>query len=229
MRENIIQDSNIEIGQGHTLQAIIKEYRPFIEMMAKRMARTGVQVDELVSEAFFGLVEEAFKGLPIKNVKVWILSISRTRMLAFFRKQTRLEPFIDHHTNPEGSLEDLYLQGELMAMLQSLLSELPERDQQVVLERVLDGRDFTEIAKEIEKLSPSSESTGQIGLSREAVRQVFRKAMRRLKNKILPLLRSSYGSEEDPYDLRGRLLALILRPHRLDPNDARRWLSANID
>lgn len=218
---------NLRIKQGERepkldLETIVLRYRGQIEQMAKSMAQPGVDEEELLSEAFLGLVEEfddiSEKVDPEEDLSDVVISACRLRMMTFLMKQSisriRMENFLRlHHLlkltpmnslDKELSVEELHLQQELWEMLERLLNTLPERYSEVVLMKLLDERSFSEIAAVINKLSPSSQQTGVVGISDTRISQIFNKAMRLLTQRIKVWMHPVYGRENDPYDLGGR-------------------------
>lgn len=191
--------------ESASLMEVILRHRSAIRLMAEELSLPGIEADDLMGEAFIALLESQNFGELWENVVFEAMQNFIFKELTIRADLESLQTSEYRLTLPDQGLspEELALRVELMAMIQKKLDALPPRHAEVVLESVLDGRSFKEIAEKIQALTPDAKQIREGALSRSRVGQMFKNASRRLENSILPLLRSAYGREDDPYGLRG--------------------------
>jgi RNA polymerase sigma factor (sigma-70 family) len=112
-------------------------------------------VEDIVQDAFYELVEAARLVRPVEHVGAWLFTVARNRITDLFRKQRTgsIEPVDDD----EDSLEDLlpsldagpeaaYARRILLEELDAALDELPDEQRSVFVAHELEGRTFKELA-----------------------------------------------------------------------------------
>jgi len=146
--------------------------RRISELVAKQGARlrnfirkrvpNEADVEDLLQEVFYELVEANRLLMPIEYVTGWLFQVARNRITDLFRKK-KPETFSDAAVldeegellriedllpSPDAGPEAAYVRNEMLEELELALSELPEEQRQVFLAHELEGRSFKELAEE---------------------------------------------------------------------------------
>ena len=123
-----------------------------------------IEVEDVLQDVFFELVEAYRLMKPIDQVGAWLFRVARNRIIDRFRRR-RPETAVaaraggDSEVEDAGSLEDLlpspdagpeaaYARGVLLEELDAALDELPEKQRFVFVAHELEGRSFRELAAE---------------------------------------------------------------------------------
>ena len=116
-------------------------------------------VDDILQDVFFELVEACRLPDPIEQVGAWLFRVARNRIIDRFRKKREqslppareggdddwLEPALpDVDSGPEAA----YLRAMVLETMALALEELPARQREVFIAHELDGRSFKELAAE---------------------------------------------------------------------------------
>jgi RNA polymerase sigma factor (sigma-70 family) len=151
---------------------LINEYLPLVKGIAKNYKNSGIPEEDLIQEGLIALWEAHSKFDQKRNVKftTFATHLIRNRILNIVTKEQK-------HTRATGSLnEEIEIESDKEPTAQrniKLPAELTDIERKVlVLLFGFDGkgqRDLTETAKELH-------------ISRERVRQLKEKAIRRLKS-----------------------------------------------
>jgi RNA polymerase sigma factor (sigma-70 family) len=127
----------------------------------KRVANEA-DVEDVVQEVFYELVEANRLLMPIEYVTAWLFRVARNRITDLFRKKKpenltdaavagedgellRLEDLLP---SPDAGPEAIYVRNLLLDELEFALSELPEEQREVFVAHELEGRSFKELAAE---------------------------------------------------------------------------------
>lgn len=117
------------------------------------------EVDDILQDVFFELVEACRLPDPIEQVGAWLFRVARNRIIDRFRKKREqslpparegddddwLEPALpDVDSGPEAA----YLRAMVLETMALALEELPARQREVFIAHELDGRSFKELAAE---------------------------------------------------------------------------------
>jgi len=129
----------------------------------KRVPDRG-DVEDVLQDVFFELVEAYRLMKPIEEVGAWLFRVARNRIIDRFRRKraespTPTPPIPDYDEGDIASLEDLlpspdagpeaaYARGVLLEELDSALDELPEEQRFVFVAHELEGRSFRDLASE---------------------------------------------------------------------------------
>jgi RNA polymerase sigma factor (sigma-70 family) len=119
-------------------------------------------VEDIVQDVFYRLVEANRLLMPIEHVTGWLFSVARNRITDLFRKkkpETFSEQAVENEEgellgvedllpSPEAGPDALYLRGLLLDELELALDELPEEQREVFVAHELEGRSFREMAAE---------------------------------------------------------------------------------
>lgn len=123
-------------------------------------------VEDVLQDVFFELVEASRLMKPIEQVGAWLFRVARNRIIDRFRKKKSEPPAARPRTHDDGesefasaSLEELlpspdagpeaaYARGVLLDELDAALAELPEEQRFVFVAHELEGRSFRELSAE---------------------------------------------------------------------------------
>ncbi|HVN18263.1 MAG TPA: RNA polymerase sigma factor [Dongiaceae bacterium] len=142
--------SEVVAAQGSRLRSFIR-----------RRVSNEADVEDLLQEVFYELVEANRLLMPIEYVTGWLYRVARNRITDLFRKK-KPENFADATIeNEDGELlgiEDLlpspdagpeaaYLRRVLLDELQHALSELRAEQREVFIGHEIEGRSFKEMSE----------------------------------------------------------------------------------
>ena len=148
------------IEQNRQISEVIAEERSRLRNFIRKRVPNEADVEELLQEVFYELVEANRLLMPIDYVTGWLFSVARNRITDLFRKK-RPENFTDAAvTDEEGEVlriedllpapdagpEALYLRNRLLDELESALDELPAEQRAVFVAHELEGRSFKELS-----------------------------------------------------------------------------------
>jgi len=149
------------IEQDRQIAEVIREERPRLRSFIRRRVPNESDVEDLLQEVFYELVEAHRLLKPIDYVTGWLFRVARNRITDLFRKK-RPENFTDAAMGEDGELleiadllpspdagpEALYVRGVLLDELEHALGELPREQREVFIAHELEGRSFKELSAE---------------------------------------------------------------------------------
>jgi RNA polymerase sigma factor (sigma-70 family) len=150
------------IEQDRQISQVIAEERSRLRNFIRKRVPNEADVEDLLQEVFYELVQAHRLLLPIDYVTGWLFRVARNRITDLFRKK-RPENFTDAEAeNEDGEplrIEDLipsrdagpealYLRGLLLDELEHALAELPPEQREVFLAHEIEGRSFNELSAE---------------------------------------------------------------------------------
>ena len=153
---------NAMTEQDRKIAEIVVQERPRLRNFIRRRVPDPAEVEDIVQDVFYKLVEANRLLMPIEHVTGWLFSVARNRITDLFRKK-KPELFSDTAVeNEEGELleieellpspdagpEALYLRTLLMDELELAIEELPDEQREVFVAHELEGRSFKEMAAE---------------------------------------------------------------------------------
>ena len=118
-------------------------------------------VEDILQEVFYELVEAYRMMKPIEQVGAWLFRVARNRITDLFRKR-KPELFADTSEgdgegvalaiedwlpSPEAGPEALYARSLLVEELEAALDDLPKEQREVFLAHELEGHSFKELAE----------------------------------------------------------------------------------
>jgi len=127
--------------------------------ISRRVADPG-DVEDILQEVFFELVEAYRLMKPIEMVGAWLFQVARNRIIDGFRKK-KPEPLADLNVeseegemlsieeflpSPDAGPEAAYTRTVLIEELEAALDELPEEQRSVFIGHEIEGRSFKELA-----------------------------------------------------------------------------------
>lgn len=150
------------IEQDRQIAEVIAAERPRLRSFIRKRVPNESDVEDLLQEVFFELVQAHRLLKPIDYVTGWLFSVARNRITDLFRKKTpesfadasmeneegELLHFEDLLPSPDGGPEARYLRGVLLDELENALVELPADQRAVFVAHEIDGRSFKELSAE---------------------------------------------------------------------------------
>ena len=119
-------------------------------------------VEDVLQDVFFRLVEANRMLMPIDHVTAWLFRVARNRIIDLFRKsEPERFPEIGIATDegeplgledilpsPDAGPDAVYARTVLLEELQRAIAELPEEQRAVFVAHELEGRSFREMSAE---------------------------------------------------------------------------------
>jgi RNA polymerase sigma factor (sigma-70 family) len=148
--------------QDLQISEIIAEQRSRLRNFIRRRVPNPSDVEDILQEVFFELVEANRLLMPIEHVTGWLFRVARNRITDLFRKK-KPETFSDAAVedqdgellhiedllpSPDAGPEALYIRNALLDELEFALAELPDEQREVFVAHELEGRSFKEMAAE---------------------------------------------------------------------------------
>jgi len=150
MAENDSRISEIVAAEGSRLRAFIRRRVP-----------DASDVEDILQEVFYRLVEANRLLMPIEHVTGWLFRVARNRITDLFRKNEpeslgdaiegedgemlRLDDLLP---SPDAGPEALYIRHVLLEEIEYALAELPDEQRDVFIAHELEGRSFKELSAE---------------------------------------------------------------------------------
>jgi RNA polymerase sigma factor (sigma-70 family) len=151
--------------QDRKISEIVTEERSRLRNFIRRRVPDPSDVEDILQEVFYELVEANRLLMPIDHVTGWLFRVARNRITDLFRKK-KPEAFGDTTPNrtgeddgelprledllpsPDSGPEALYVRGVLLDELELAIDELPEEQREVFVAHELYGRSFKDLAAE---------------------------------------------------------------------------------
>src|SRR6185369_14144828 len=148
--------------QDRKISEIIAEERSRLRIFIRRRVPDPSDVEDIIQEVFYELVEANRLLMPIDHVTGWLFRVARNRITDLFRKK-KPETFTDRAVleadgdvlriedmlpSPDAGPEALYIRKVLLDELQLALDELPDEQRFVFVAHELEGRSFKDLSAE---------------------------------------------------------------------------------
>jgi RNA polymerase sigma factor (sigma-70 family) len=148
--------------QDRQISEVVAEQRGRLRNFIRRRVPDPSEVDDILQEVFYELVEANRLLMPIGHVTGWLFRVARNRITDLFRKH-RAETFTDVAVegedgellqiedllpSPDAGPDALYVRNLLLDELELALDELPEEQREVFVAHELEGRSFKELSAE---------------------------------------------------------------------------------
>lgn len=148
--------------QDRQISEIIAGERSRLRNFIRRRVRDPSDVEDIVQEVFYELVEANRLLMPIEHVTGWLFRVARNRITDFLRRKKpdsfsdaaaegedgellRVEDLLP---SPGAGPEALYVRRALIDELELALEELPDEQREVFIAHELEGRSFKELSAE---------------------------------------------------------------------------------
>jgi RNA polymerase sigma factor (sigma-70 family) len=148
--------------QDRQISEIIAEERARLRNFIRKRVPNEADVEDLLQEVYYELVEANRLLMPIEHVTGWLFRVARNRITDLFRKK-KPETFSDATVededgellqiedllpSPDAGPEALYVRSVLLDELELALDELPDEQREVFVAHELEGRSFKELSAE---------------------------------------------------------------------------------
>ncbi len=150
------------LQQDRQISEVIAEEQPRLRSFIRRRVANEADVEDLLQEVFFELVQANRLLKPIDYVTGWLFRVARNRITDSFRKKKpdsftdaavegedgELFDLEDLLPSPDAGPEALYARSVLLDELKAALAELPAEQREVFVAHELEGRSFKELSAE---------------------------------------------------------------------------------
>jgi RNA polymerase sigma factor (sigma-70 family) len=148
--------------QDRRISEVVAEERPRLRNFIRARVANEADVEDLLQEVFYELVEANRLFMPIEYVTGWLFRVARNRITDLFRKK-KPENFTDAAVegedgewlqiedllpSPDAGPEALYVRHVLLDELELALGELPEEQREVFVAHGIEGHSFKELSEE---------------------------------------------------------------------------------
>jgi RNA polymerase sigma factor (sigma-70 family) len=146
--------------QDRRISEVVTRERLRLRNFIRRRVPDPRDVEDILQDVFYRLVEANRLLMPIEHVTGWLYRVARNRMTDLFRKQEpesfgalaavddegELANFEDLLPSPDAGPEAAYARNVLLGELEDALDELPDEQREVFEAHQFEGRSFKEIA-----------------------------------------------------------------------------------
>jgi RNA polymerase sigma factor (sigma-70 family) len=147
-------------GPDRQVYEDLERERPRLRNWIRRRLADPSEVEDVLQEVFFELVQVDRLLSPIEDVGAWLYRVARNRITDLFRKkrpEALADQVITTHTgealaleellpSPEAGPEAIYARGILIEELADSLEALPAEQREVFLAHEIEGLSFREIS-----------------------------------------------------------------------------------
>src|SRR6185369_3029442 len=148
--------------QDRKISEVVAGERSRLRNFIRRRVPDPSDVEDILQEVFYELVEANRLLMPIDHVTGWLFRVARNRITDLFRKKKpesfsdaalededgELLPIEDLLPSPDAGPEALYVRNVLLDELELALDELPDEQREVFVAHELEGRSFKELSAE---------------------------------------------------------------------------------
>jgi RNA polymerase sigma factor (sigma-70 family) len=148
--------------QDRKISEIVAEEQSRLRNFIRRRVPDPSDVEDILQEVFYELVEANRLLMPIDHVTGWLFRVARNRITDLFRKKKperfsdaavededgELLPIEDLLPSPDAGPEALYVRNVVLDELELALDELPDEQREVFIAHELEGRSFKELSAE---------------------------------------------------------------------------------
>ena len=153
---------DMTLEQDRQISEAIEQQRSRLHGFIRRRVADPSDVEDILQEVFFELVEAYRLMKPVETAGAWLFRVARNRIIDRFRKKKpeslaelnteseegellSLEEFLP---SPDAGPEAAYTRTVLIEELEAALEELPEDQRRVFIDHEIEGRSFKELAAE---------------------------------------------------------------------------------
>ncbi len=148
--------------QDRQISQAFAEQRGRLRSFIRRRVPDPADVEDILQDVFYRLVEANRLLMPIEHVTAWLFQVARNRITDVFRKK-KPENFSDvapqNETgemlqiedmlpSPDAGPEAAYFRTLLLEELEIALDELPDEQREVFVAHEFEGRSFKELSEE---------------------------------------------------------------------------------
>ena len=150
------------LEQDRQISETVDQQRSRLRIFISRRVADPSDVEDILQEVFFELVEAYRLMKPVETAGAWLFRVARNRIIDRFRKKkpaTMAELNLESEEgellsidellpSPDGGPEAAYARTLLIEELEAALDELPEEQRRVFIEHEIEGRSFKDLAAE---------------------------------------------------------------------------------
>ncbi len=144
--------------ENRRLSEIVASEGSRLRNFIRRRLRSEADVEDVLQDVFFRLVEANRLLVPIEHVTGWLFQVARNRITDLLRRKEP-RPMDGTGETDDGALDDLlpdpgagpeadYARRRLLGELKSALEELPGEQRAVFVAHELEGKSFRELSVE---------------------------------------------------------------------------------
>ena len=148
--------------QDRQISEVIAEQGSRLRNFIRRRVPNEADVEDLLQEVFFKLVQANRLLMPIDTLTGWLFTVARNGITDFFRRKRpqtfsgaagededgEMLVFEDLLPSPDAGPDALYFRRVLLEELEAALAELPADQRAVFVAHELEGRSFKELSAE---------------------------------------------------------------------------------
>ena len=150
------------LEQDQRITEVAKREGSRLRNFIRRRASDPGDVEDVLQDVFYRLVEANRLLMPIDHVTGWLFRVARNRITDLFRKK-KSELFSDAVIeseegealqiedllpSPDAGPDALYVRNLLLEEIELALDELPDEQRETFIAHELEGRSFKELAAE---------------------------------------------------------------------------------
>lgn len=149
-----------QLEQDRKISTIVAEERSRLRNFIRRRVPDPSDVEDILQEVFYELVEANRLVMPIDHITGWLFRVARNRITDLFRRKKpealsdavvetesgELLQIADLLPSPDAGPEALYLRNVLLDELETALDELPAEQREVFIAHEVEGHSFRELA-----------------------------------------------------------------------------------
>jgi len=152
----------MNVHQDQAITEAVEQQRSRLQNFIRRRVADPDDVEDILQDVFFELVEAYRLVKPVREVGAWLFQIARNRIVDRFRKR-KTEAITDLSVateddemltiedllpSPDGNPETAFLRSVLLERLAEALAELPDEQRAIFIAQEIEGRSFNELAVE---------------------------------------------------------------------------------
>lgn len=150
------------LEQDQRITEVVKRERSRLRNFIRHRVPEAADVEDIVQDVFYKLVEANRLLMPIEHVTGWLFQVARNRITDLFRKKRpdSLNDIVDADQDgdslelehllpsPDAGPDALYARRVLLEELEFALGELSPEQREVFVAHEIEGRSFKELAAE---------------------------------------------------------------------------------
>ena len=150
------------LEQDQRIAEVVERERSRLRNFIRRRVPDPRDVEDVLQDVFYELVEANRLLMPIEHVTGWLFRVARNRITDLFRKKRperisdtaavsedgELLQLEDLLPSPDAGPEAVYARNVLLDELELALDELPAEQREAFVGHELEGRSFKEMAAE---------------------------------------------------------------------------------
>ncbi|HEX2330905.1 MAG TPA: sigma-70 family RNA polymerase sigma factor [Candidatus Angelobacter sp.] len=148
--------------QDRQISQAFAEQRSRLRNFIRRRVPDPADVEDILQDVFYRLVEANRLLMPIEHVTAWLFRVARNRITDVFRKKTPdlfseladeneagdMLQIEDMLPSPDAGPEAAYFRSLLLEELEVALDELPDEQREVFVAHEFEGRSFRQLSQE---------------------------------------------------------------------------------